>query len=146
MNIQNEYPDWLNNFIDIYQRLSTDNLDLLQQLYDEDIEFYDASTQIKGFGNLSSYFSNLYTNVSACRFDISEVFYQQQSAAIYWTMTMCHHKLNKGQPIVVEGHSLVRGDSDKVYYHKDFVDLGAMVYEHLPVIGRLVKVIKKRMS
>jgi hypothetical protein len=34
----------------------------------------------------------------------------------------------------------------KVRYHRDYFDLGAMLYEHLPLLGSLVKTIKRRLG
>jgi ketosteroid isomerase-like protein len=139
-------PAWLLQFVDIYSRLSTDNIALIGELYTDDVEFCDASTSLKGIEQLQTYFYDLYTHVTSCTFEITETFYQADSAAVYWTMTMAHKRLNKGQPVKVDGHSLIRGSGNRVYFHKDYLDLGAMVYEHLPVLGPFIKAIKKRMS
>jgi hypothetical protein len=61
-------------------------------------------------------------------------------------MTYEHKALNRGKAITIEGHSLIKGNDDGVYYHKDYLDMGAMVYEHIPILGRLVKAIKLRMQ
>ena len=60
-------------------------------------------------------------------------------------MTYSHKQLNSGKPITVEGHSFIMGDDSKVTYHRDYVDLGQMLYEHIPVLGRLIQWVKKRM-
>ena len=35
---------------------------------------------------------------------------------------------------------------DKVYYQQDQYDLGAMIYEHIPVIGPVVRFLKRRLG
>ncbi len=35
---------------------------------------------------------------------------------------------------------------DKVYRHRDYFDAGAMLYEHLPVLGRVVSWLKRRVG
>jgi len=35
---------------------------------------------------------------------------------------------------------------DKVYRHRDYFDAGAMLYEHLPVVGRVVSWLKRRIG
>lgn len=137
-------PQWLESFVEIYQSLSTDNLHLLEQVYHRQVTFVDPMHEIEGFDNLKQYFDALYTNLSSCEFIIEEVIEQPEQAAIYWKMTYCHSKLNKGQPIEVQGHSHIKGQDGKVVFHRDYIDLGAMLYEHLPVIGKLTKWIKKR--
>ena len=139
-------PEWLNNFVDNYEKLSVDNLHLLQKIYHQDIEFQDPAHALAGFDNLQEYFSSLYTNLKECNFVIDKVLLDGDEAAIYWQMQYRHPKLGRGELICVEGSSLIRGQDDKVIQHRDYVDFGAMLYEHIPGLGHAVKFIKKRLS
>jgi hypothetical protein len=139
-------PMWLENFIFIYQSLSVDNLSGLTKLYHQDVTFQDPIHQISGFQQLKEYFENLYQNVNSCTFVINQVLHEGNQAAIYWTMIYTHHRLNAGEPIKVEGSSLIMGDNDKVVYHRDYIDLGQMLYEHIPVLGRVIRWLKVRAS
>ena len=137
-------PFWLNNFVNVYQTLSTDNLDLLSKIYHRDVIFIDPIHELKGFDNLFEYFQNLYQNLSTCDFVITNIIAEKDQAAIYWTMSYQHPKLNKGKLITVIGHSHIKGYEDKVIYHRDYLDLGVMLYEQLPVLGKLIKLIKQK--
>ncbi len=140
----NNYPIWLSNFMSVYQRLNTSNLNLLKNIYHDDIKFIDPMHHIDGFDNLYQYFENLYRNLSACTFIIDEVFYDGEQAAIYWQMKYQHPKLNGGADVMVFGHSHIKGEQEKVIFHRDYLDLGAMLYEQLPVFGKLTKWLKKK--
>lgn len=137
-------PFWLNNFVKVYQTLSTDNLNLLSKIYHRDVIFIDPIHELKGFDNLFEYFQNLYENLTTCDFVITNIIAEKDQAAIYWTMSYQHPKLNKGKLITVIGHSHIKGYEDKVIYHRDYLDLGAMLYEQLPVLGKLIKLIKQK--
>lgn len=146
MQSAEDFPMWLTNFIDVYQSLSVDNLALLHQVYHTDIHFQDPLHEIQGFTALQDYFKALYTHLSQCDFIITEVLYQGDNAAIYWQMQFTHKKLNQGKQVSIEGHSHIKGRGAQVYYHRDFVDLGAMLYEHIPFLGVVIKSIKRRAS
>jgi hypothetical protein len=137
-----DHPAWLRNFVDIYQKLSTDNLDLLEDIYHKDVTFVDPIHQIQGFDNVYQYFKTLYQNLSACKFTITDVIAQEGQASIYWKMTYYHHKFNQGKPVTVLGNTHIKGQDNKVIYHRDFLDLGEMIYEQLPVLGKVIKWIK----
>lgn len=139
-------PRWLGNFISCYQTLSPNNLDSLSALYHKDVIFQDPLHRITGYEALAQYFKQLYTNINHCDFAINEVFYEHDRAAIYWTMTYCHSQLNHGRAITVQGHSLIRGSEQLVTFHRDYIDLSEMLYEHVPVLGRLIKWFKKRIA
>jgi hypothetical protein len=44
----------------------------------------------------------------------------------------------------VQGSSHLKGVGDKVVYHRDYLDLGAMLYEQLPLLGRVIRSLKNR--
>lgn len=145
--VHNEnYPAWLVNFIDIYQSLGVDNTEMLANVYAKNIQFIDPLHEVNGYQALQQYFSNLYTHLSHCDFEIIEVLTHGDAAAIYWHMSFSHKKLNKGKMITVEGHSHIKGFKGKVYYHRDYLDVGAMLYEHIPLLGKVILNVKKRAS
>lgn len=135
-------PQWLINFVIVYKKLSKGNLKLLSAIYHEKVTFIDPIHHVEGFDDLYAYFKNLYQNLSSCEFVIEDVIWQDSQASIFWTMTYQHPKLNKGKPVTVLGTSHIKGEDDKVIYHRDYLDLGAMLYEQLPVLGKLTKWIK----
>lgn len=137
-------PVWLNNFVEGYQALSIDNLDLLASIYHEEVTFIDPIHQVKGFNNLYDYFKSLYENLSQCDFVINKIIINEHEAAIYWDMTYIHPKLNRGKAVSVAGSSHIKGQDDKVTYHRDYLDVGVMLYEQLPLLGRLIKWIKAK--
>ena len=135
---------WLNNFIDIYSELGTDNLADLERVYHPEVEFTDPMHSLRGFDRLLTYFEDLYQQIISCDFVIEHAIESGTEAAVYWTMTLRHKQLNAGQPIRLEGHSHLRASEDRVIYHRDYFDLGAMLYEHLPLLGRVIRAIKNR--
>lgn len=143
-SLTNNQPLWLNNFISVYQTLSTSNLDLLAQIYHVDVTFIDPMHKVEGLDELFKYFESLYQNLSTCSFEIEQVISDDNEAAIYWKMTYQHNKLNKGKVVTVFGNSHIKGQNDKVIYHRDYLDLGEMLYEQLPFFGKLTKWIKNK--
>ena len=137
-------PLWLSNFVNVYQQLSTDNLSLLTSIYHPNVTFVDPIHQVEGIDELHHYFEKLYQNLSSCQFEIDDIVYDGEQAAIYWCMTYQHTRLNKGKVVSVVGNSHLKVYEDKVIYHRDHLDLGAMLYEQLPVVGKLIKWLKAK--
>ena len=56
--------------------------------------------------------------------------------------------LKGGERVLLDGTSHIRygGESGKVIYHRDYFDMGAFVYENIPVLGPIVRYTKKRLS
>jgi len=138
------HAPWLANFINIYQMLSTDNLYLLADIYHQDIVFIDPMHQLTGLEHLQHHFNNLYQQLSYCEFKIENVIEQNNEAAVYWQMSYQHPRLNAGKIVNVQGSSHIKGLNDKVIYHRDYLDLGAMLYEQLPLLRRIISWLKNR--
>ncbi len=136
----------LDRFINVYQTLNKDNLQLLDDIYHPDIQFADPLHAVNGLEALRDYFKNLYANVISCEFVIENTYSKEENAFIYWTMQYRHPKRKKGQAIAVEGHSRLKFNDDKMIEHRDYFDVGAMLYRHIPVLGSAVKFIDKRAS
>ncbi|WP_299006485.1 nuclear transport factor 2 family protein [uncultured Shewanella sp.] len=139
-------PLWLKAFVELYNRLGTDNLGLIKQVYHSDVHFTDPMHTVKGVDNLLHYFERMYQNIISCQFQIEHTFYQKHEAAIYWSMIFCHKKLNGKRPITIQGHSHLKAQDEQVIFHRDYLDLGAMIYEHIPVLGHVITHIKHRAS
>ncbi|MGO2013162.1 MAG: nuclear transport factor 2 family protein [Pseudoalteromonas sp.] len=134
----------VDKFIAIYQQLNKRNLALLDDIYHSDIRFTDPLHEVKGLANLHVYFANLYSNVTECHFDIADSFTSDDHAFVYWTMVYRHPKLAGHKKIVVNGHSHLVFEKSKIISHRDYFDVGSLLYRHIPVLGSIVKLIDKR--
>ena len=85
----------LDRFIEIYQSLNKNNLQLLDDIYHPSIQFIDPLHTVNGLESLHHYFENLYANVLSCQFSIKDTASSNNKAFIYWTMHYRHPKLNK---------------------------------------------------
>jgi len=130
-----------------FNDLTKDTIDGLDAFYGERVHFEDPLGSITGLPDLKEYYAGMYENVKEIRFDFTDETVTGDTHAVAWTMKMRVSKLNRGRPVVVEGMSLIKfGDDDKVRYHRDYFDMGSMVYEHVPVLKFFIKQIKKRLS
>lgn len=135
----------LEKFNQFYQQLDSADLTGLNQVYRSDIEFIDPIHHMQGIQALHKYFKNMMEDLKHCNFEIYQVTEQRQEAFIIWTMHFQHPRLNKSRMIHVDGVSHLKFD-ELVYFHRDYYDVGAMLYEHIPLLGSLVSGIRKRLS
>lgn len=138
--------EFLEHFARQFAGLNKDNLQRLGELYSDDVHFTDPLHDVHGLSDLHAYFAKLYANVSELSFDFRG-FDQVREGEGYlrWVMSYRHPRLDGGRLITVEGcsHLLWR---DKVYRHRDYFDAGALLYEHLPVLGRVIAWLKRSMG
>jgi limonene-1,2-epoxide hydrolase len=126
-----------------YNELNFNNLDTLESLYDDSIIFQDPMCTIHGIRDLKKYFGKMYKSVKSISFEFHDFIIQDEKIVAFWTMTYSAQGLNWGKEIRVDGNSLLKfSNANKLVYHRDYFDVGAMLYEHLPAVGFVVKKIK----
>ncbi len=130
-------------FKQTHYRLNGGSLGLLNELYDDDVSFEDPFHRIAGLPQLTAYFESLYRHVTSCSFVFHDEAATQDQAFLTWTMSWVHPRLNGGRLVTVPGSTHIRF-REKVWYHRDYFDTGAMLYEQLPVIRSIIRAIKAR--
>lgn len=132
-------------FKSTYQNMNASNIESIEQLYAEEIQFTDPFHQVNGLRALKDYFEELYQNVESIQFEFGSCLSQNDGFFIEWQMTVRHPKLNKAQPVVVPGATLFKVDeSEKIVFHRDYFDAGVMLYEQIPLLGRIIKWVKQK--
>lgn len=133
----------LERFLGVYQELDRDNLHLLGEVYADDVQFTDPLHQVNGLSALGDYFARMYANVTSVRFDFERVLAGAGEAMLTWTMHLQHPRLSAKEPLALPGATHLRF-GEKVHYHRDYFDAGALLYERLPVLGGVVRAIRRR--
>jgi hypothetical protein len=118
----------IDRFIKTYQQLNIHSLGLLSQLYRDDVRFQDPFRLVTGLPALTDYFAELYRHVESCSFAFEDTVLQTHAASLTWTMSLKHPRLNGGELVTVPGSTWIKFD-EKVFYHRDYFDGGAMLYE-----------------
>jgi len=137
----------LDQFSTFYTDLASMKIDQLAYIYSEDVEFIDPIASHQGIEAVKTYFSRLLKNAKGCRFTIhSKQTVNSNDFVVTWTMRYSSKSINQGDPVIVDGVTLLRTNNNMIVYHRDYYDLGQMVYENIPILGFLVKKIRKRMA
>ncbi|MGL5814024.1 MAG: nuclear transport factor 2 family protein [Aeromonas sp.] len=137
----------LAHFIVLYLQLDRQQLHRLPEIYAEQVVFMDPAHRIEGLAALTRYFASLYQRLDHCRFEIVSQQQQGNEAWLSWIMTFAHPRLAGGKPVRVEGATRLQFDPwGKVCLHRDYFDLGAMLYEQLPLLGPLIRAIRARLG
>ena len=135
--------DPLNRFLQLFRALRHDTLHRLDEVYDERILFEDPLHRIEGRDALRAYFDRLYAGVESIDFAYGELMREPGQAMLTWTMQLRHRRLRAGELLTLPGASHLRF-ADRVHYHRDYFDAGALVYERLPLVGGVVRAIRRR--
>ncbi|MDW3095451.1 MAG: nuclear transport factor 2 family protein [Gammaproteobacteria bacterium] len=133
----------ITNFVENINSISSVNVsEILEKIYTDEIEFIDPVKDIRGIGELTSYFSSLYKSVDHCHFTIKDYISNDNQHSLEWEMKLKHRRLAKNKEISLHGASFIRFEDNKVCYHRDYYDLGALIYERIPILGSAVRTVR----
>ena len=136
--------DIVDRYKDAANRLTKDTMDLLPGVYADTIWFIDPLHEVRGLINLRAYYERLYANISFVAFDFHDTIVQDSMASLTWTMRMRHARFRPKEVVEVPGVSVIRF-GERITYQRDYLDVGEMVYERVPVLGRAIRAIKSRL-
>lgn len=131
-----------------FNQFDKDRVHLADDFYDPDVVFLDPVVEIRGRDRLKAYYAGLYEGVTSIHFDFSGGIENDKEIVVFWTMEFSTEGLRGGKPVSLEGASHIRfgGPEGKAVYHRDYFDMGALVYENVPVLGSIVRYTKKRLG
>jgi len=130
-----------------FNHLSMSTLKLVDEFYAPEAEFNDPVVHIKGRQKITEYYRGLYQNVESIQFEFPSIVEEGTTCCAVWTMHLRAKKLKGGEPLSIPGmsHLVFEPDSLLVGYHRDYFDMGAFIYEHIPLLGAVIRTIKKRL-
>ncbi len=135
----------LSRLMSFYENFSVEHLNELDDFYTQDIEFTDPVHQVNGILSLKHYLKKMAANLTHYRIRYIDVMADDNKAYLTWEMEFAHKSIRGGQVITVRGMTRLEYTS-RIYYHEDCYDMGALLYEHLPVIGGITRSLKGRIA
>ncbi|RUO62283.1 nuclear transport factor 2 family protein [Pseudidiomarina insulisalsae] len=142
---EEDKPEVIKRLLKYYDEFSEVKVDKLEELYDENVTFIDPLHQLCGLDALKNYFKHTMDGVEQCHFAFSHYAENGNHLFIDWQMRLQHPKLANGQEIVLPGVSHIEFKDDKIIMQRDYYDLGAMLYEHISLLGYVIGKVKDRM-
>lgn len=128
----------LSALIALYEALQPDRLDELISLYAEDCRFKDPFNEVRGRAAVRRIFEHMFETVDSPRFAVHEAFCCDEQAFLCWDFMAGR--------FVIRGASHLRFDAHgQVSEHRDYWDPAEELYEKLPVLGGLMRLIKRRL-
>ena len=131
-------------FKSCFKILPEADLSLLREMYTDDVVFKDPVHEIRGLVGLEDYFATMISDLTDCRFEYLDEVVGERSAYIKWVMHYRHPRLGN-RLVSVRGVSHLRF-GDKIEFHEDVYDMGAMLYEQVPLLGNVTRWLRLRLA
>ena len=134
---------WCSAIVAWYEQLSPQTLPQLHQLYAPDAWFQDPFNRIQGTAEIEALFQRMFHTLQQPRFVVQERIEQADKAFLVWDFTF----LWQGKAMHIHGGTLLHFAPDgRVVNHRDYWDAAGELYEKIPLLGALLRRIKRHMA
>lgn len=134
----------LDALIDFFHGLSPESVARFPEFYGADAYFKDPFNEVRGVAAIQHLFVHMYEQVAEPRFMVSEKVVDDDGAMLIWTFTFRTARRGGGEKQVIRGVSHLRFDAaGKVNYHRDYWDAAEELYMKLPVLGILMRGLRR---
>lgn len=146
MNTHHEIAALAKAYGDFFESLKKEeSIESYKVYFDAHSLFEDPFQKVKGVDAIFEVFQAMYRDLHHPLFVIDEVITQNDIAYLRWRFSFAFGVHKESQQF--EGVSrVVFSDVGKVLSHQDYWDAASNVYEHIPLLGSLMRLIKKRIK
>lgn len=139
-------PAPLARVIAFYETLTPGSLAALPALYAEHASFKDPFNEVRGIAAIEAIFAHMFHQVDAPRFVIHDRAMTGAVAFLTWDFRFRRHAADAADT-VIRGATLLRFGADgRVELHRDYWDAAGELYEKLPVLGTLMRWLRRRLQ
>lgn len=132
----------------VFNELRANNTEILDGFYTADVVFEDPLGQVNGLNSMKEYYQAMYKNVQDIRFEFKDDAVNGDRHLSTWVMYLRAQGLNGGEEVAVHGVSELefQSESSLVIYHRDYFDMGEFLYQHIPILGSVIKLVRKQLE
>ncbi len=137
----------LQQYIEYYESMTPESVEQLRTLAAEDIHFRDPFNDLRGVEKVIEVMHDMFRDTIDPKFKIVESYQKENMAPLKWEMPFIPKKMSSSEPWFVVGFSELRfNNAGLVCAHIDYWDAATYFYEKIPLIGFLIRQVKKRLK
>ena len=130
-----------------FEHLKPADLAQLGQFYASNARFKDPFNEVQGLAAIEGIFRHMFAALEHPRFVITGRVEQGAQCFLTWEFRFAFRSYAQGVEQTIRGAShLVLDDAQRISLHRDYWDAAEELYEKLPVLGVLMRWLKKRAS
>ena len=128
-----------------YQTLSPASLDRLGEIYAASATFIDPFNEVAGIAAIRGIFSDMYAHLAEPRFEVLRSITEGDQCVLLWNFRF--RRAGSSDSQCIHGTSVLSLDeAGKILGHRDYWDPARELYEHIPVLGSVLRMIRRKLS
>ena len=134
--------------VHFFEHLQPTDVTRMADIYTSDAQFKDPFNEVQGVPAIARVFAHMFESLDAPRFVITQQVQNGAQCFVTWDFLCAVPRIDGGQLQTIRGatHFVLREEAGvwRVAVHRDYWDAAEELYEKLPVVGGLMRWLKKR--
>ena len=128
-----------------FESLTVESVDRLGDFYAQDAYFKDPFSELHSLTEIQRVFRHMFVKLDAPRFEMNRAWLDGDSAVLLWDFIFRFRGKAPQNEQRISGMSLLKFDAaGKVNFHRDYWDPAEGLYEKIPILGGLMRWLKRR--
>ena len=134
------------NYADFFESITQEtSIETYSEVFDEKVYFEDPFQKVIGLVEVYGIFQHMFETLHDPRFIVDEIVCGNGVTYMRWTFS--YHRSSKHEVEKFTGVSRVQFlETGKVLSHVDYWDAAENIYEKVPILGSVLRLIKQRIK
>ena len=135
------------HIVKFFETLTPHSMAQLGQIYDQQARFTDPFNDVIGVAAISHIFEHMFVSLQQPHFVVTQQVLQGSQCFLTWEFRFYFKGYKTGQEQVILGAShLQLSNTGLITVHRDYWDAAQELYEKLPVLGSVMRWLKRRVN
>jgi steroid delta-isomerase len=135
----------LQRVVSFFEQISPQDAGRMDLIYSDEAFFKDPFNEVTGPGEIARIFAHMFEQVDSPRFVVRQAIEQDDQAFLIWDFEFSFKSpLPRGLQVIRGASHLRFASDDRVCLHRDYWDAAEELYEKLPVLGSLMRWLRRR--
>ena len=131
--------------VQFFEQLQPQDLQRLPEIYAPEARFKDPFNEVQGLAQIERIFVHMFESLDSPHFIVTERIVQGQQCFLVWDFRFRFKRFDTATWQTVRGGTHLAFDAQGlVTLHRDYWDAAEELYEKLPVVGGLMRWLKRR--
>ena len=129
-----------------FETLTPESLERIGTVYADDAWFKDPFNEVRGRSAVERIFRHMFGQVADPRFVVTQALASGDDAFLTWDFRFRMRPRDVREQLIRGASHIQFAQDGRVLYHRDYWDAAEELYEKLPLLGGLMRFLKRRVA
>ena len=142
---QNDYRAAVERIVQTFETISPDTVSGLDTIYAPRARFKDPFNAVRGLPDIQRIFAHMFVALESPRFVVTRCIQEGAHCFLAWEFRFRFRRFDtQTEQCILGGSHLQLAPDGRILDHRDYWDAAEELYEKLPVVGALMRWLKRR--